>query len=73
MRTHVELDDEVLDQVLALGGFPSKKAAVNAALVEYLHTLKRQQLLALRGQVQWQGDLVSLRQSRSDDAGPELP
>ena len=73
MRTHVELDDEVLDQVLALGGFPSKKAAVNAALGEYFNTLKRLQLLALRGQVQWQGDLVSLRQSRSDDAGPELP
>ena len=73
MRTHVELDDEVLDQVLALGGFPSKEAAVNAALVEYLHTLKRQQLLALRGKVQWKGDLMSLRQSRSDDAGPALP
>jgi len=66
MRTHVELDDEVLDQVLALGGFPSKKAAVNAALGEYLNTLKRLQL-------QWKGDLVSLRQSRSNDAGPELP
>ncbi len=71
MRTHIELDDELLQQVLSLGGFPTKKAAVNAALQDYLNTLKRQQLLALRGQVAWRGDLQALRRARSDasDAG----
>ena len=66
MRTHIELDDELMRQVLSLGGFPTKKAAVNAALRDYLTTLKRQQLLALRGKVAWQGDLQALRRARFD-------
>ncbi|WP_051710419.1 type II toxin-antitoxin system VapB family antitoxin [Andreprevotia chitinilytica] len=70
MRTHVELDDDLLAQVIALGQFPTKKAAIHAALADFAKTLKRQQLLALRGKVQWQGDLEQLRSNRAaDDAG----
>lgn len=65
MRTHIELDDAALDQVLRLGRFPSKKAAVNAALTEYAKLLKRRQLAQLRGQVQWDADLDQLRAMRS--------
>ena len=64
MRTHIELDDAMLDQVLNLGRFASKKAAVNAALTEYAKMLKRKQLLQLRGQVHWEGDLDELRATR---------
>lgn len=66
MRTHLELDDKLLEQVCALGRFSTKKAAVNMALAEYAKLLKRQQLLALRGQVEWQGDLDRLRANRSE-------
>lgn len=65
MRTNIELDDELLQQVLTLGHFNTKKAAIQAALTDYLNTLKRRQLLALRGQVLWQGDLAVLRSDRS--------
>jgi Arc/MetJ family transcription regulator len=65
MRTHVELDDDVLDQVMSLGNFASKKAAVNAALAELSRALMRRQLLNLRGKVAWQGDLDAMRTSRS--------
>ncbi|WP_077728412.1 type II toxin-antitoxin system VapB family antitoxin [Methylocaldum sp. 14B] len=61
MRTHVDLDENLLDQVVQLGRFPTKKAAIQAALTEFVKTLKRRQLLALRGQVPWQGDLDQLR------------
>lgn len=67
MRTHIELDDALLEQVRELGHFPSKKAAVNAALAEYAKLLKRQQLLALRGKVAWQGDLDALRANRKEE------
>jgi Arc/MetJ family transcription regulator len=66
MRTHIELDADVLDQVMDLGHFSSKKAAVNAALTELSRALKRRQLLALRGKVQWTGDLNALRSARTD-------
>ncbi len=68
MRTHIELDDNLLEQVCALGRFSTKKAAVNTALAEYAKLLKRQQLLALRGQVAWQGDLDRLRANRAEPA-----
>lgn len=65
MRMHVDLDESLLDQVVQLGHFPTKKAAIQAALTEFVKTLKRQQLLALRGQVQLQGDLDKLRANRN--------
>jgi Arc/MetJ family transcription regulator len=64
MRTNVEVDVNVLQQVQTLGNFGTKKAAIQAALIDYLNVLKRQQLLALRGKVAWQGDLDSLRHDR---------
>jgi Arc/MetJ family transcription regulator len=68
MRTHIEIDDALLEQALALGGYPTKKAVVNAALAELIKQLKRQELLQLRGQLRWEGDLDQLRSVRTDDA-----
>jgi len=68
MRTHVDLDENLVDQVVQLGHFPTKKAAIQAALTEFVKTLKRQQLLALRGQVAWQGDLDQLRAARNAES-----
>lgn len=65
MRTHVELDDRLIEQVLQLGQFPTKKAAIHAALEDYVKVLKRRELLTLRGKVRWEGDLDALRTSRS--------
>lgn len=69
MRTHVESDDQLLAQVLQLGQFPTKKAAIHAALEEFVKTLKRQQWLALRGKLNWQGDLDQMRASRANEVG----
>jgi Arc/MetJ family transcription regulator len=65
MRTNVELDDEVMAQVMDFGLFPSKKAAINTALLELANALKRRQLLDFRGKVLWQGDLDTLRADRN--------
>lgn len=64
MRTHIEIDESLLDQVIRLGGFATKKAAVNTALHEYSKRLKRDELLKLQGKIAWQGDLDKLRASR---------
>lgn len=69
MRTHVDLDEVLIDEVVALGGFPSKKAAIHAALADYVKTMKRRKLLSLRGKVPWQGDLAQLRQDRAPRGG----
>lgn len=64
MRTNIELNTTLLDQICKLGHFSTKKAAVNAALAEYVKFLKRQELLELQGKIAWEGDLEELRAMR---------
>src|SRR2546427_871230 len=64
MKTHIELDDKLLAEVFELGGFATKKAAVNTALAEYVKLLKRRELLAMRGKIRWEGDLDEMRMDR---------
>ena len=65
MKTHIDLDEQLLEQLFRLGGFDTKKAAVNTALAEYVKLLKRRELLGMRGKVQWEGDLNEMRADRS--------
>jgi Arc/MetJ family transcription regulator len=65
MKTHIELDDGLLEEVFRMGRFSTKKAAVNAALAEYAKLLKRRELLAMRGKVPWVGDLDAMRADRT--------
>ncbi len=69
MRTHIEIDDALLAEVRGLGGYSTIKLAVNVALAEHAKQLKRQELLKLRGQLHWQGDLEQLREVREPNAG----
>lgn len=69
MRTHIDLDEQLIHEVVRIGRFPSKKAAVHAALTEYVKLIKRQQLLGLRGKVRWRGDLDQLRADRPAKSG----
>jgi Arc/MetJ family transcription regulator len=69
MRTHIEIDDVLLKEARTLGGYATIKSAVNVALAEHVKQLKRQELLKLRGQLNWQGDLEQLRGLRDTNAG----
>ena len=51
--------------VMGMGGFDTKKAAVNTALAEYAKLLKRRELLKMQGKIPWVGDLDSLRADRT--------
>ena len=41
MATNLDLDDELIEKAVVLGGHRSKKDAVNQALREYVSQLKR--------------------------------
>ncbi|MEZ0611089.1 type II toxin-antitoxin system VapB family antitoxin [Fibrella sp. WM1] len=62
MRTNIDLDDKLVKQALSLSNAKTKKEVVTLALNNLVKTLQRQQLLALRGKVQWEGDLDAMRQ-----------
>ncbi len=64
MRTNIELDDQLLSQVKNLSQSKTKRETVERALRVYLRWLKRQELIALRGKVTWEGDLDTMRTDR---------
>jgi Arc/MetJ family transcription regulator len=66
-RTNIDLDDEVVDRVMAKYGLKTKKAAVDLALRRAAGPpLTKEFLLDLEG-IGWEGDLDEMRGSRVED------
>jgi Arc/MetJ family transcription regulator len=63
MRTNIDLNDQLVQQALELSHAKTKKEVVELALQNFVKSLQRQQLLTLRGTIQWEGDLDVMRQS----------
>ncbi|PYN61311.1 MAG: DUF2191 domain-containing protein [Candidatus Rokuibacteriota bacterium] len=63
-RTNIVLDDRLIREGLRRFRCRSKRELVHLALTELLKRGRRQDLLSLRGQVQWEGDLAGLRRLR---------
>lgn len=52
----MDVDNTLLTEVQKLGGFKTKKAAVDAALAEYVRLRKQEQLIGAFGTVDWDPD-----------------
>jgi len=63
-RTNIELDDRLISEGLRVYKCRSKRELVHLALQELLKKDKRKEILSLRGQVKWEGNLDELRRSR---------
>jgi len=63
MRTNIEIDDNLIKKAQRLSKVKSKKDVVNLALEELVNSLKRKEMLFLRGKVKWDGNLSDMRQS----------
>jgi Arc/MetJ family transcription regulator len=63
-RTNIVLDDRLVREGLRRFKCRSKRELVHLALTELLRSAQRRELLSLRGQVQWEGDLSELRRLR---------
>jgi len=61
MKTHIDIDAQLLTQAMKLGGHRTKREAVEAALRRYVQWRARQELLELRGKIEWEGDLDQMR------------
>jgi Arc/MetJ family transcription regulator len=53
MATNLALDDKIVNEAKQLGGHNTKRAAVSAALEEYINRRKRRNILKLFGQLDW--------------------
>jgi Arc/MetJ family transcription regulator len=63
-RTNIVLDDRLIKEGLRRFKCRSKRELVHMALTELLKSSRRRDLLALRGQVKWEGDLDEMRRLR---------
>lgn len=61
MRTNIVIDDQLMDQVLKLTGIKTKREAVELGLKTLIRLCKQEQIKALRGKLQWEGDLEAMR------------
>jgi Arc/MetJ family transcription regulator len=67
MATNLALDDKLIEAAVRAGGHKTKKAAVTAALTEYVRSRRRRQILRWRGQVDYfdDYDYKALRRRRA--------
>jgi Arc/MetJ family transcription regulator len=61
MRANVVIDDALMRQALDLGGFRTKRSAIEAGLHLLVQVHCQQRLRKLRGRVAWQGALGAMR------------
>ena len=66
MATNLDLDPNLIEHALALSGAPTKKAAVTAALKEFIARREQRQLLELFGKLEWAPG-YDYKQERSRD------
>lgn len=67
MRTTITLDDQLANQLMQITGEHNPVAAIRLALQDYLRLARKQQVLALRGQVQVDDNWQALRALDSQD------
>lgn len=56
MPTNLQLDDNLIQKAVKLGGHHSKKAAVNQALSEYVRRLEQSKITEIFGTVEYDSD-----------------
>jgi hypothetical protein len=53
MATNLDLDPDLIERAVALSGAPTKRAAVTAALQEFIARREQRRLLELFGKLEW--------------------
>ena len=67
MRTNVVIDDELMAEALEITGMKTKRAVLEEALRTLVRLKKQEGVRALRGKLQWEGDLDVLQEGRLAD------
>lgn len=62
MRTNIVLNEKLVEEAMKLSNAHTKKEVVDMALQSFVAQLKRKNVKALFGKVQWDGDLKKMRE-----------
>lgn len=61
MRTNIEIDDNLMEDVLKATGLTTKKDVVELGLKTLIRLKKQERIKGFRGQLKWTGDLDDMR------------
>ncbi|OPX35927.1 MAG: DUF2191 domain-containing protein [Desulfobacteraceae bacterium 4484_190.2] len=61
MRTNIIIDDDLMNQAMALSQLKTKKAVVESGLKLLVQIKKQEQIKNLRGKLKWDSDLDEMR------------
>jgi Arc/MetJ family transcription regulator len=61
MRTNIEIDDHLMQDVLGATGLKTKKDVVELGLKTLIRLKKQERIKNFRGQLEWTGDLDDMR------------
>jgi Arc/MetJ family transcription regulator len=64
VRTNIVLDDALLAEAMERTGIKTKRALVEEALRTLVRLKRQEEILKLRGQLHWEGDLDEMRRDR---------
>jgi len=64
LRTNVVLDTKLVEAGLKATGLRTRRELIDFALRELLRHKQQKKLLALKGNVTWEGDLAEMRAGR---------
>lgn len=67
VRTNIVLDRKLVEAGLKATGLKTRRELVDFALRELLRHKQQKRLLALKGQVIWEGNLSEMRGGRASD------
>lgn len=61
MRTNIMIDDKLMESTLRVTGLKTKQEAVELGLRTLLRLRQQEEIKRFRGQLDWQGDLDTMR------------
>lgn len=61
MRTNIDIDDDLMEEVMKRGGYKTKKEAVHQALKALAERQAQRKIRTYRGKLKWEGDLEEMR------------
>ena len=61
MRTNIVIDDDLMNEAMALSQLRTKKAVVESGLKLLVQIKKQEQIKSLRGKLKWDSDLDEMR------------
>jgi Arc/MetJ family transcription regulator len=64
VRTNIVINEALIREAQKVSALSTKKAVVDEALRTLIRLKKQEEILTLRGKIQWHGDLGAMRTGR---------